>query len=102
MKTADTDILNRRDTLSKMRTGVTGEMLRELREYMGLNLSQFGLALKRSLESNAKKGYTRQYIDRLERGKDAITPRLAYAYYSISSALDSVPAGYGGTVTATV
>lgn len=69
---------------------------------MGESLSQFGLTLKRAIEPNAEEGYSRQYISRLEHGKDVITPQLSYAFWHLATVLDDVPAAIGGAIRVTV
>jgi hypothetical protein len=48
------------------------------------------LTLKRALQPRASKGFTRQYVHRLETGQDVITPEIATAFWRIAAAHDSV------------
>ncbi len=71
-------------------------MLKSLRQELSESLTEFGLTLKRAIDPHAKRGFTRQYISRLEHGQDVITPEIEAAFYSIAGVLDDVPAGIGG------
>jgi hypothetical protein len=86
-------------------TKINGASIRQLRLHLGESLSKFGLTLKRAIDPKATKGYSRQYISKLEQGNDpkfTITPEIESAFYVISQALDGVPAGTGGTITVQV
>lgn len=77
---------------------VTPEMLVSLRQELGMSLAEFGVTLRRAMDPGVEGGYSRQYVSRLEHGKDVITPELAAAFYNIAAVLDEVPAGLGGAV----
>lgn len=79
-------------------TGVTGEMLRDLRDLMGESLSEFGLTLKRAIDPRSEAGYTRQYVSRLEHGRDRVTDEIASAFNSVKATFYGVPAGVGGSL----
>jgi len=81
---------------------VTPQMFREIRKELGQSMADFGWTLKRAINPRAKHPYSRQYIDRLEKGKDVITPALIAAFYNIASKMDEVPAGTGGAVAVSV
>lgn len=83
-------------------SSITGEMLRSLRQELGQSLSEFGLTLKRAADPRAERGYTRQYISRLEHNQDQITPELAGAFWNLAAQLDEVPFGLGGAVSVQV
>lgn len=72
-------------------TGITSTMLRELRLGLSESLAEFGLTLKRAMDPRAEKGFTRQYVSRLEHGQDAITAEIAAAFWNIAAAMDDVP-----------
>lgn len=84
------------------RNSVTGEMLGALRKELGQSLSEFGVTLKRAINPRERYGYTRQYISRLEHGRDIVTDELAAAFWNIASVMDDVPAGIGGAVSVKV
>lgn len=77
---------------------ITGEQIAELRSYLRQSLSVFGWTLKRAVDPRAEYPYTRQYISRLEKNKDSITPEIQAAYWSIEQTRRQVPAGYGSAV----
>jgi transcriptional regulator with XRE-family HTH domain len=83
---------------------ITPEMIRELRMALGQSLSEFGLTLKRAIDTAARKGYSRQYISALERGdpKFVITREIEGAFWGLAALQDDVPAGVGGAVTVKV
>lgn len=81
---------------------ITPIELKSLRLELAMSLSEFGLTLRRAIDPRAKKGYTRQYISRLEHGQDVITPEIRSAFYSMVAVLDDVPAAVGGAVTVSV
>lgn len=93
-------ILYRNDLAMTYTPGITGEQLRELRQYYGESLSQFGLRLARAVNPTAQRGYSRQYISGLEHNKPGyrMTPEIEAAFWSLAQALDDVPAGIGGAV----
>ena len=77
-------------------------MLKQLRQGLNLSLSDFGVILRRAIDPRATKGFTRQYISRLEHGQDAITPEIESAFWNIAAVMDDVPAAVGGAVTVSV
>lgn len=79
-------------------TSITPCMLTELRLGLCESMGEFGLRLKRAMEPGAKRGFSRQYVHRLETGRDAITAEIQAAFWNIAAALDDVPAGTGGAV----
>ena len=85
-----------------LETSVTAEMFQQLRKELKQSMSEFGRTLKRAVNPRAKRPYSRQYVDRLEKGKDVITPKLVAAFYNIATKLDEVPAGTGGAVAVNV
>ena len=100
--------MNPQNTTTQTRTDITldslitPQILIDLRREFGQSLTEFGLTLKRQIDPRAKRGYTRQYISRLEHGQDPITPELAAAIYNLAARLDDVPAGIGGAVSTTI
>lgn len=86
----------------RLETSVTSNMLKSLRLELSQSLSEFGLTLKREIEPRAERGFSRQYISRLEHGQDMVTPEIAGAFWSLAGMLDDVPAGIGGAVSVTV
>jgi hypothetical protein len=82
-----------------LETRVTPEMIRSLRNELGESLTEFGWTLKRAVNPKASRPYSRQYIERLEKGKDRITGKLAAAFFEIAGAMDDVPAGVNGAVS---
>lgn len=70
--------------------------IKELRVALSESLAEFGLTLKRAIDPRADTGFSKQYIFRLETGKNKITPELAAAFYTLAGAQDEVPAGTGG------
>lgn len=60
--------------------------LKALRLDLGKSLSGFGVLLAK--EAGKKKAYSKQYIARLERGQDAITPEIAAAFWRMAAAAD--------------
>ena len=82
-----------------LETQVTPEMFYSLRTELGQSLSEFGWTLKRAVNPKAERPYSRQYIERLEKGKDRITQKLVAAFFEIASVMDEVPAGVGGAVS---
>ena len=74
-------------------------MLKTLRTSLSESLTVFGFTLRRAIDPYAKDGYSRQYISRLEHGRDAITTEIAAAYWNIVAIQDDVPAAVGGAVT---
>lgn len=82
---------------------VSADNLRELRAELGQSMSEFGRTLRRALDPSPRAiPFTRQYIDRLEKGKDRITPEIQAAFFAIAGVMDSVPSGVGGTIPTTV
>jgi transcriptional regulator with XRE-family HTH domain len=79
---------------------ITPEMLVSLRRELQMSLTEFGTELARAINPQHAP-FTRQYISRLEHGKDRITPELVSAFYNIAAVLDEVPAGIGGAVSVT-
>jgi hypothetical protein len=79
-----------------MSHSVSPEDIKELRLALSESLAEFGLSLKRAIDPRAEIGFTKQYIFRLECGKNKITPELAEAFYMLAGSLDEVPAGTGG------
>jgi hypothetical protein len=77
---------------------ITGAQLRELRTTLGESLAVFGLTLKRAIDPKAERGYTRQYISRLENGQDVITREIEGAFWLIATTFDEVPTGVGSAV----
>jgi len=77
-------------------------MLKQLRQGLNLSLSDFGVILRRAIDPRATKGFTRQYVSRLEHGQDAITPEIESAFWNIAAVMDDVPAAVGGAVTVSV
>jgi hypothetical protein len=77
---------------------VDGAMIAQVRRELGQSLSEFGLTLKRMVDPRATRGFTRQYISRLEHGLDIPTPEISGAIWNIATAMDDVPAGTGGAV----
>ena len=65
---------------------ITPENLKSLRLELGKSLAAFGVILARS--AGKKRPYTKQYIARLEKGQDAITPELAAAFWRLAAAAD--------------
>ena len=86
----------------RLETSVTSNMLKNLRLELAQSLSEFGLTLKRAIDPRAERGYTRQYISRLEHGQDVITAEIAGAFWGLAGQLDDVPAGIGGAVSVSV
>jgi hypothetical protein len=76
---------------------VNSENLRELRQELKQSMAEFGWTLKRALDPVAQYPFTRQYIDRLEKGKDRITEEIQAAYFIITGVMDGKPAGVEGT-----
>ncbi len=85
-----------------LETQVTPQMIYSLRSELGQSQSEFGWTLKRAINPMAERPYSRQYIDRLEKGKDRITPKLVAAFFEIASVMDEVPPGVGGAVSVRV
>lgn len=77
-------------------------MILSLRQELQQSLSEFGVTLKHAIDPAAKAGFSRQYISRLEHGKDTITPELTAAFYNLAAVLDEVPAGTGGAVSISI
>jgi transcriptional regulator with XRE-family HTH domain len=96
----DTDTQSQQDL--RLETRVTPADLQRLRKELGQSLAEFGLTLRRAIDPRAERGYTRQYISRLEHGQDVITPEIVGAFFQIAGVLDDVPAGVGGAVTVRV
>lgn len=81
-------------------TAITPQMIVELRKELGQSQAQFGMTLKRAIDPGAREGYSRQYINGLEKGnpKMRITEEIAGAFWGLAAVLDDVPAGIGGAV----
>lgn len=67
---------------------ITATQIITLRKSLNFSQAEFGLILKRAIDPKAARGYSRQYIDRLEKGKDVVTPKLEKAFWSIAAAAD--------------
>jgi len=83
-------------------TQVTPEMIFSLRTELGQSQAEFGWTLKRAIDPRATRPYSRQYIDRLEKGKDRMTPKLVAAFFEIAGVMDETPAGVNGAVSVRV
>lgn len=81
---------------------ITPHDLKSLREELKESLSEFGMTLKRAIDPKAKFGFTRQYISRLEKGKDVITEPIQQAFFKIAATFDGVRPGVAGAVSRTV
>lgn len=69
---------------------ITRDDLKNLRTGLGESYSQFALTLKKAIEPNATRGFSKTYIIQLEQGKRDITPEIQKAYWLIASAHDGV------------
>ncbi len=65
---------------------ITSEMLKSLRLELRKSLSVFGVLLAKA--AGRDNPYTKQYIARLENGQDAITPKIADAFWRMAAATD--------------
>jgi hypothetical protein len=80
---------------------ITPESIRNLRNTIDETLEEFGVRLAHGISPHHRP-FTKQYIHRLEKGQDRITPEIEAAYWNIATALDDVPAGTGGAVSVNV
>jgi len=64
--------------------------LKELRLSLSESFRVFGITLKRALDPQARRGFSKAYIIALESGKRKITPDIEIAFWRIAAAHDGV------------
>lgn len=69
---------------------MTGSDLRSVRQELSQSLAEFGRELAKAIHGprSPKGPYSRQYIARLERGQDPITPAIQRGLQRIMAAID--------------
>lgn len=86
------------ETAERFQPSITGAEIENLRQAFRESLSEFGVRLKRAINPKAPDGYTRQYVSRIEHGKDVITKEIEYAYWEIKRGIDRSTVGEAGAV----
>src|SRR3972149_5685426 len=67
---------------------LTPQALSAIRRELGESKARFGFTLKRVLYPRADRGFSKEYIRRLEAGLDRITPQIAHAALVLAAMLD--------------